>query len=179
LSVVSARPFCHHCRGFVVLVASVSSPFISATRDAPQLIISPPILFVCAHRTFTVRPECRCRRPETSSCPCRRSWVPESSLEAINLLLPPNFPFPALGCAQLLTRARLRRRRAIPSWAATFRGLCVVAIPTPVFATFPRTSLSPSRRPRAPSARSSPVNLRRGRERCHRCRPGRPVRASF
>jgi hypothetical protein len=91
----------------------------------------------------------------------------------------PNFPFPALECAQLLTRARLRRRRAIPSWAATFRGLCVVAIPTPVFATFPRTSLSPSRRPGAPSARSSPVNLRRGRERCHRCRPGRPVRASF
>jgi hypothetical protein len=96
-SAESACSFCCHHRGLAVLVASVSSALTSATRDVPQLILS----------------------PSGSLCPCsldlhRAAGVPSSSTRALVVSLPPfkgprvisqgnqpspapNFPFLFLG----------------------------------------------------------------------------------
>jgi hypothetical protein len=132
-----------------MLVASVSSALTSTNRDTPQLILSPSSS-LCPrspdlHRATGVSPSST-HGLIVSLSPFKGPGVLSRRNQPFH---GPNFPFPALVCAQLLAGARLRRRRAIPAWSATFWGLCVVSMPTLVFATLPQTSLSSSRRPGA------------------------------
>jgi hypothetical protein len=161
-------------------VASVSFASADATRDTPQFAPPSPLLFIHTHRTSL-----------------RAAAVPPSSTRALAMPLSPfkgprafprgnqppppvYFPFPALCCARLLAGVRQRRCRATSPWTTTLQRLYANVVPTSVFAAFPPTYLSPSRRPRALSmpAPSSSVGLRHGHERRRRWRPVSLVRAS-
>ena len=116
---------------------------MSTTWDAPQFTPSP--YGYLYPRSLVLHRAARASQPLTRGLTVSLSPFKGLGVSRGNQPSPaPNFPFPALGCALLLAGAWLRHRRAIPPWEATFWGLYVVVMPTPVFATFPRTSLSPS-----------------------------------
>jgi hypothetical protein len=54
----------------------------------PWIRPSPLFLSACTHWPPSVQPQRHRRRPKPSSCLCRRSRVPESSLEVTNLVTP-------------------------------------------------------------------------------------------
>jgi hypothetical protein len=82
-------------------------------RPGTPLGSSPPPLFLstCSHRSTSVLPQRRRSRPESSSCPCRHSRVPRSSLEVTNL----PYPYFSLVCPRLCVIARRSRVTPPPS----------------------------------------------------------------
>jgi hypothetical protein len=77
-----------HRRVPVVSVASVISALMPATWDTPRFAPSPSV-FHCSHSPDLHRAaEGRRRRPEASSCPCRRSSASEPSLKVTKLPMP-------------------------------------------------------------------------------------------
>jgi hypothetical protein len=82
-----ARPRCltgglHLSVAVLALACSLLLPLPSGPR------VSASLLFARAHRSFSVQPESRRRRPKPSSCPCCRSRVLESPLKVTNLPRP-------------------------------------------------------------------------------------------
>jgi hypothetical protein len=141
--------FQNHRRALAVSVASVSFASTSATRDTSRFAPSPSISL--CHRPFlraAAAPPLSTRGLAVSMLPFKG---PGDSPRGNQPTLAPIFPLSALGCARLLFGVELRRRQATSSWTATLHRPCADAVPMAEFATFPRTSLSPSRRPGPPA----------------------------
>jgi hypothetical protein len=114
-----------------VFVAPISFAPTPATQDAPRYATSPSISLcprsLDLHRAARVPPQST--RGLTTSLPPFKG--PEVLSRGNQPPLAPNFPFPALVCAQSLAGVELRRRRATSPRTATLQCFCAGVVPPP------------------------------------------------
>jgi hypothetical protein len=138
-------------RVLAVSIGSVSFTLASVTQDTPQFTPFPSIS-LCP-RSPALPPRSRSAVAIDSSP--RRAPVPFKGPGAFsrgNQPTPvPNFPLTIFDCARLLAEVESHNRRATSPWTTVLQRPYAGVVPTPVFATFPRTFLSPSRHPGAPT----------------------------
>jgi hypothetical protein len=126
-----------------VFVAPISFAPTPATQDAPRYATSPSISLcprsLDLHRAARVPPQST--RGLTTSLPPFKG--PEVLSRGNQPPLAPNFPFPALVCAQSLAGVELRRRRATSPRTATLQCFCAGVVRPPPPPNLPKPFPAP------------------------------------